>query len=507
MKISSLNLKYLSRAHTILGLFTVFLFYIATYFGSITLFLPYIKVWENPSLHYVKENKNINIDLIFSNILKDDKLSKNIKIIFPSFRDKRLQVHDEKSKTIYINTNTNEIIKDNTNHSFISEFFNEIHIGANIPIIGRSLMGLSSIIMIFLCISGFILFIFSKKKKIQSLYYKYHKYLSLLLLPYILIFTLTGAFLGFMLSNSSSLVYAASKTQTANLRKFVAPILFPKDKNIKNSLFEKSMNISLLMKKAQNLCPDLKIQEIKIFSWNQKNSRIRFIGYDKTSRYLSGRINRMYIELYSNNASLYKKKDINNSNISNKILSSFYFLHFIPDEKIILRVFYFIFGIIMSISLVLGFIIYAEKKAKENRKNKHYYSTLNRIALACMLGLIPASSFVFFLYWLLPFDLYEKDIWIEGLFYSFWSFTLFYCFIESNKVKIINDFLRISSIFLLAAVVLHSTKTSFYPWISYDIGLYEVFFVDIILIVFSFIFFEFSNFSKYNSYKGEKIVK
>ena len=58
-----LNIKFLLRAHTIVGLFCIFLFYISSYFGSLTFFLPYINYWELPSKHIEKTlDYGFNID-------------------------------------------------------------------------------------------------------------------------------------------------------------------------------------------------------------------------------------------------------------------------------------------------------------------------------------------------------------------------------------------------------------------------------------------------------------
>ncbi|MBU3015825.1 PepSY domain-containing protein [Poseidonibacter lekithochrous] len=51
----------------------------------------------------------------------------------------------------------------------LSNFFNDLHIRRNIPKIGQLLMGIASILIIFLTISGVILYLNKHKKTIQSL--------------------------------------------------------------------------------------------------------------------------------------------------------------------------------------------------------------------------------------------------------------------------------------------------------------------------------------------------
>lgn len=510
MRLNNINLKYLMRAHTILGLFAIFLFYIAIYFGTITVFLPYINTWENPSRHFVSSYEKTDLDILVPKIIKEKDLSNNIEISLPSFRDKALAINDDKSKTIYINPNTNEILNTQNETNFISNFFNEIHIGRNIPKVGIVLMGIASILMIFLSLSGVILWLSNKKKstKKEKFYLKWHKNLSLSLLPFILVFALTGSLLGFMLSSASPIAYSASNTQETSLRQLVGPILFPKDKKIEASRKTEMLSISKLQELAQKNFVNLEINKIKLQSWNEENAKIKFSGYLKDNRYISGRINRMYIELSAVNGKVLDKKDLSNANITNGILSTFYFLHFIPDETLVLRIIYFIFGIIMAVSLSFGFLIYSEKKAKKAKADEKYYSILNKLAMATMIGVIPASCLLMFLYWYLPFDMFERITWLKGSFYSFWAATLLYAVIKDNVLKVINHLLFISSIFLILTVVYHGISTGYYPWLSFKADLNEVFFVDLTLLVFALVFFVFTRTSKkipfFYKYDGDR---
>lgn len=511
MKLNNINLKYLMRAHTILGLFAIFLFYISTYFGTITVFLPYINAWENPSRHFVAKEEKINLDTLVPKIIKEKELSNIIEITLPTFRDKALAINDDKSKTIYVNPNTNEILNTKNETNFITNFFNEIHIGRNIPKIGIILMGIASILMIFLSLSGVMLWLNNRQKrrnKKEKFYFKWHKNLSLTLLPFILVFALTGAVLGFMLSSSTPLAYSASDTKETSLRKLVGPILFPRDKKIEKSPSAEMLSISKLQTIAEENFPNLEIDKIKMSAWNEENAKIKFYGHLSDNRYISGRINRMHIELSAVNGKVLNKKDLSNANFANGILSTFYFLHFIPDETLILRISYFIFGIIMAASLAFGFLIYSDRKAKKAKNDENYYSILNKLAMATMIGIIPASCLLMFLYWYLPFDMFERAIWLKGSFYTLWAATLLYAVLKDNVLKVINHLLFISAILLVLTVAFHGVSTGIYPWISFKTNLYDVFFVDTILLLFALMFFVFTKTSKsikfFYKYDGDR---
>ena len=433
-----------------------------------------------------------------------------VEVTLPSFKDKAIAINDQTSKTIYINPNTNEVLNTNGETNFITNFFNNIHVGRNIPKIGTILMGIASIFMIFLCLSGVILWMNNKRKdkSKEKFYFKWHKNLSLTLLPYILVFSLTGAMLGFMLSSSTPIVYSASETKETNLRKLVGPILFPRDVNVKPSPKEQMLEISKLLKIAQKQYPNLVIDKFKLFSWGERNAKIKFFGYLENNRYITGNINRMNIELKGSTGEVLSKKELENSNLGNKILSTFYFLHFIPDETLVLRIFYFIFGIIMAVSLSFGFLIYSENKAKKAKGDENYYSILNKLAMATMIGIIPASCLTMFLYWYLPFNMFERPTWLQGSFYALWAGTLCYAVLKDNVLKVINHLLFLSTILLFLTVVFHGVSTGFYPWVSFQVKLWDVFFVDTLLLVFALAFFIFFKKSKdikfFYKYDGDR---
>ena len=58
---------------------------------------------------------------------------------------------------------SNKILQDTFyEYTNVSEFFNELHFGENIPVIGQFLMGLASIGVLFLIFSAILLFLFNK---------------------------------------------------------------------------------------------------------------------------------------------------------------------------------------------------------------------------------------------------------------------------------------------------------------------------------------------------------
>lgn len=350
----------------------------------------------------------------------------------PTVNDNVLKISSKNQNTVYLNPYTKENLDISQDSLIITSLFNKFHSGENIPYIGLTLMGVTSVIMIFLMISGFIVYLIKKRKnkfdkQNNNIRFKWHKNFGFLLTPYVIIFSLTGAFLGFMLSFSTPFALSTTNFEKTNMRPLVAPIIF-KQKDIleKTNNKQAPLELSKLYKVAKENYPNLNIKKINIFNYNLDNSQTMFSGNLLDNRAISSsRINPMYILLDSKSGTVLEKKELNNTHGMKKTLSLFYWLHFQTDEKSFLRVLTFIFGIIMLICLLFGYLLWAEKKLNNDSR---YYELLNRFSIALMLGIIPSSAVLMTIHWILPISMFDRIVWMEGLFYVSWSFYLFYAF-------------------------------------------------------------------------------
>ncbi len=495
MNLDNIYLKYLIRAHTIIGVFVVFIFFISTYFGTITLFKPYINSWESTSRHFsIKDESTLNLDIAITEALKKLKNpTTNIQIELPSFKDKTLSVKYGFSEKVHIDPNTNKVLDTSQDTGLISNFFNQMHINLNLKRPGQILMGLTSIVIIFLTISGIYLWLVSRKKRVNSkkgFWFKWHKDLSLIILPYILIFSMTGAVLGVMLTASAPFALSSTDGKEANMSKLVRPVVFSRACKIKKSGESAQMQtISSLYAKAQKQYPELVIKNIMLNAWNDKNACIAFIGHLEDNRALTGTTNRVGISFNAFSGELIQKKNLDNSHSMAKVLSGFYWLHFLPDEELFIRILFLIFGFCFATSMVFGTLIWLEKRANKHKKEKEYFSFVSKFSLALFIGILPATSFLLFLYWALPLHINEKNTWILGGFFVLWSFTLLYSVYKQNTVEIIKFFMKINAIFLILSVLFHGIRSKYFIWDSFAAGLYEIFWIDLSLIIFAILSF------------------
>ena len=53
-------------------------------------------------------------------------------------------------------------------------------------------------------------------------------------------------------------------------------------------------------------------------------------------------------------------------------------------------------------------MIWLEKKAKKFKKDTQYFNFVSKFSMSLFIGIIPATSFLLFLFWFLPIYLNEK---------------------------------------------------------------------------------------------------
>lgn len=480
--------KYLHRSHTIIGLLVFFFFYMSTYFGTLTFFMPYLKVWESPSRHFVPAFEHaFAINLVLPEILEKHHLlgSKPVEMTFPSFRDPLIKFSSESQNSLYLHPKTYEVFKIAKEENLVSVFFNELHMGLAIPFVGMPVMGIASIGVLFLTVGGLWLYVQKRKHSTpikatwKQTWLSWHKITGLGIIPYALVFSCTGAFLGLMLSYAQPFAWSASGKEESNMRKLVAPILFAKPHYQSLEVKAPMLSFSQLQNIAAEQYPSLNMVSATFYHYGKEGAKVRFRGFDKDNVAQSGRVNRLSITLDAVNGAVVEKKTLEDTHGISRILSAFYYLHFIPDETLGVRFILACFGAMLAVCLASGYLLWAEKKLHQ----KGWLGDLtNRVSIAVVIGILPSSALVPFLQWILAFDLFDKEIWIRGAFWSFWAFWLFYTVYERSIVTIIRRMLQSAAWLLLLAVLFHGLKSGFFIWQSFAQNAWTLFYMDAVML-------------------------
>lgn len=462
---SKLLKQRLFSLHIAAGITFSLVMYLAIFFGVFAIFLPQIQTWEKPS-RYIEEVQSSSIDYnnMINTVLKNpDFPQDNILINLPGrMGDPAVSISNRFVKPVVFNPQTQQTIKDEDKSiTHLAAFLNELHYGQPLKLIGRLLFGFTAVGTMVLVITGLMLIYFFKfrykAKNQQAMFSTVHvKIFTWVFIPFLLI-TLSGAVMNVGLVSSKPMSKILTKGEANAIDGVVGSVLFPQNKPVKKENNEASMlPLSQLLKKAQTINPELTFKQIRLINWKDSTARADFIGYNPYKPFLNGGIfNIPYVALSVHTGELIENKKVEDTVIPVFIAEGLFFLHFLFGIDIFSRVLVAFLMALCGVAIGFGVMLWLEKKAKKFEGKITFYHWMGKLSLATMIGVIPATAVLFVLQWALPFDLHERVLWQQGIFYNVWLATLFWSFYRINSYKASKEFLMLGGVLFILSVIVH----------------------------------------------------
>ena len=487
---SQLFKQRLQRVHQSAGITFSLLMYIAVFFGIFAIMLPYIQVWEKPSRHFKAANiTQIEYSAMIDPVISDPDFPRNnIKIILPGYmNDPALKITHQFTEATVFNPSTNEKLDHEGKRTELASFLNGMHYGHPLKEIGYTLFGFMAVGVMFAIISGLILVnIFKYKnnpKNQQGIFSKWHRKIFTWVFPPFIIVTLTGALMNIGYTGSAPMTYIATKGETALIGKIINPILFTPPVSIeKQNNTVPMMPISTLIKKAQEINPDVILQELTLINWKDSSARIKLEGYNPYYPFLNGIFNKPALTLSAVDGEIIQNVKVMDRNWNVLISDAAYFLHLLFGVNVYTRLFIALLMFSSCLAIGFGVMLFLEKKAKKFDNKIPFYHWLGKLTLTIMIGVIPATALLFNLQWLLPIDLEDRLIWQKGLFFNAWLATLFWSFYRINSYKAAKELLFVGGFLFISAPILHWIILQITPIYLYTEGMITILSVDIALL-------------------------
>ena len=465
---SKLFKQRLFRIHVAAGITFSLIMYIAIFFGIFAIFLPYIQTWEKPSRYIEKiDITQVDYNYMIDNVLKDpDFPQDNILVNLPGrMGDTAVSISNRFVKPVVYNPSTKKIIIDeNQNITYLAAFLNELHYGQPLKLIGRLSFGFVAVGVMLLVITGLILvYLFKFRYKAtnrQALFSTIHvKIFTWLFLPFLLI-VLSGAVMNVGLISAGPMSQMLTKGEAKSIDEVVGTVLFPRNKPAKKENKAVTMlPLSELLIQAQKINPELTFKQIKVFNWNDTTARAEFIGYNPYKPFLNGGIfNIPYVALNIYTGELLQNKKVLDNVFPVFVAEGLFFLHFLFGIDIFSRIAIALIMTLCGVAIGFGVMLWLEKKAKRFGDKITFYHWMGKFSLTIMIGVIPATAMLFLSQWLLPFDLVDRVLWQQGIFYNVWLYTLFWSFYRINSYQASKEFFIVGGSLFILTVVLHMVK-------------------------------------------------
>ncbi len=462
---SKLFKQRLFRIHAAIGILVSSFMFISIFFGVFTIFLPYIKTWEKPSRYIETVNiTDVDYNNMINQVLKNPEFPRdNILINLPgNMGDPAVVITHRFAKEQAFNPKTNEKLNNESKEqSSLADFINQLHYGGPLKSIGMIFLGLIATATLALIITGLTLIIKmkfkNKGKNQQSIFSKIHiKIFSWIFLPLSLI-TLSGALMNVGLISAGPMSQIITKGEAKSIDAVVGKVLFAQSKTIeKENKSAQMKDIKDLLIKAQEINPQLIFKQIKLVNWNDKNAQVEIVGYNPYKPFFNGGIfNKPTIILEASTGKLVKNQKVMDKVWTVYVAEIIFFLHFLFGIDIFSRVLIAILMTFSAIAIGFGTMLFLEKKAKKFDNKITFYHWVGKFSLASMLGIIPATAMLFVLQWVLPFDLQDRVLWQQGIFYNVWLFTLFWSFYKINSYEVAKNFFSVGGLLFIVSVMLH----------------------------------------------------
>jgi len=480
------------RVHVVAGITFSLIMYIAVFFGIFAMLLPYIQVWEKPSRHieYMDVTKIDYAKMIDPVIADPNFPTNNIQIILPGYQhDPVLKISHLFIEPILFDPKTKVRLNHEGDQSQLAIFLNGMHYGHPLKDVGYLISGFVAVGGLFLIIGGIILVIRIKfnnnVKNPVSRFSKLHRKLLTWVFPPFIIITLTGALINIGYISSGPMTYLTTKGQTHDIFELTGPVLFPEIQGVKKENKTAHMlPIGELVQKAKKINPEINFQMITLINWKDTTAQVKIEGYNPYMPFLNGISNKPSITLGAVNGELIRQHKVMDKHWSGLFLDSVYFLHLLFGVDTITRLFLASIMCVATFGLGFGVLLWLEKKARKFPKNIPFYHWMAKLSLSVMIGVLPATGLIFALQWSLPFDLKDRFVWQEGLFFVSWLATLTWSFYRINSYQAAKEFFKIAGILFILSPIIHYVNSDFSPIVLLNKGLIEILSVDIGLFIF-----------------------
>jgi hypothetical protein len=403
-----------------------------------------------------------------------------------------LKVSHQFVEPVLFDPNSKEKINNEGDQSQLADFLNGMHYGAPLKTAGYLIFGFVAVGGLFLIVGGIMLVIMFKynnnAKKPVSRFSKFHRKILTWVFPPFIIITLTGALMNIGYAGSGPMTYLSSKGETSKIWDLTSPILFPPVETVKKqNQPAKMLPLGSLIQKAKEINPEIQFQMITLINWQDVTARVKIEGYNPYMPFLNGISNKPSVTLGAVNADFIGQHKVMDKHWSGLFFDSAYFLHFLFGVDTFTRLLIVSIMGLSTFGLGFGVLLWLEKKAQKFPKNIPFYHWMAKLSLSVTIGVLPATGLIFAMQWTLPFDLQDRFIWQEGIFFVFWLATLTWSFYRINSYQAAKEFLKLGGVLFILSPIFHYLNSEFTPINLWEKGLIQILSVDIALMIFGII--------------------
>lgn len=458
-------IKNLTEAHGWLGVIISAVLFLVFWAGSVTLFYEEIRQWAAVP-HYPV---NVNAPDMPLQQIVEQKLAKydfdakeHLSVFMPTehypYYRMNIDLVREKGKedqhgevvNLIINPKTGETVSDN-NPFTMASFIYRLHFNLNLPG-GGYIVGVITLFFFFALISG----VFIHAKKMFKNFFQYrtnkrkrdklldmHNVVGVMSLPFTIMFAISGLIFNLaIIYQISFAVFLYKGDQSALLKDAGYDFFTEKTVDIKQDM-TKAFDLIVQSRNDENQT----LNRATFYNYGDQNAAIELRGSDHDN---FAQRNEVFYRV--SDGSVISKMDIEQYNTLRKGLDVIATLHFGNFAGIDLRILYFILGIAVCAMIIVGNILWLDKRILQRNVSKRSIGFVRSLTVGLCSGFVVATAVVFLAERILPLSLIDRGTWVVYTYVAVLSLVAISAFWVINNKRFIARLLQVTVALVLLII-------------------------------------------------------
>ncbi|GGY47771.1 peptidase [Bacterioplanes sanyensis] len=384
--------KTLYNTHSWIGIWCGILLFVVTFSGLPAMFAHELEVWQSPTLSQLHSVDSTQLDSVVADA-KANGFDYADYFIVPELERGFVQlVHFEEGQEPdirYYDASTQQPLE--IGHSDMAHVLEHLHTDLHLPSpVGRYVVGLAGMAMLLSIIAGILIHVKWRKEFVmlrpkrswRLLLTDHHKLLGLWTLPFAFILAFSGTILGLL--GLVSPLLAVAKFD-GDVDKAVAAVVGPQAEV--SGTAASRLSLDALQQQALSIQPELDVHFIHVTADGDANGLVKFSG-----NHVEKLSNLQNVTLQLTNGELVHQSDAAERGPFQRIFAAVTPLHFVMFGDIMLKAFYALSTLALSLMIVTGNMIWLAKLDAPHKAARAKPHPLARFTLGICAGLVSACA-------------------------------------------------------------------------------------------------------------------
>lgn len=466
------RIKNLISSHGWLGVIFSVVLFLVFWAGSISFFRYEIQQWaELPHHGITQEGKNMPVVEVIEKVIKDYPFDRkeHLNVVMPSSERpyyrlgidlieseaKQRQIPlkpGQHSIRINVNPKTGEMVG-YADQFKLARFIYLLHRNLDLSRIGTYFVGFVTLFFLFALFSG----IFIHAKKIIRLFFAYrieklrtqlldfHNVVGVISFPFTLMYAISGLILNIIIVYQIGLLLTVYQGDTKAMFKD-AGFSQVEQPEYANKPLEMSGITQILEKTHAEYGP---VRSLLFFNYGDENAVMLVRG-----NIVNSFAHNYQIYYRVEDGEILDEVGLENKNSFKRGVDVIVSLHFGNFAGLDLRIIYFILGIAVAAMMVVGNVLWVNKRANNKNVSSRTTQFVSNMTIGSCIGFIAATAIAFLLERVLPPELVSRSLLVKQGFWVLFFMTAFGAYFVPNKKRFIAYGLILTAIITLTTFII-----------------------------------------------------